>query len=75
MKQTAVDWLYEILHKQNYIYEDMSEYLKQAKEMEKQQIIEAYNEAENNCEYFIEEHKWNRYYETSEGYYKHTFKK
>ena len=37
MKQTAVEWLYEILHKQNYIYEDMSEYLKQAKEMEKEQ--------------------------------------
>jgi hypothetical protein len=34
MKQTAVEWLYEIIHKQNYIYEDMSEYLKQAKEME-----------------------------------------
>ena len=43
MKQTAVEWLYKILHKENYIYEDMSEYLKQAKEMEKQQIIDAFN--------------------------------
>jgi hypothetical protein len=40
MKQTAVEFLYEILHKQNYIYEDMSEYLKQAKEMEEQNTIE-----------------------------------
>jgi len=31
---TAVEWLYKTLHEQNYIYEDMSEYLKQAKEME-----------------------------------------
>jgi hypothetical protein len=46
MKQTAVEWLYEIIHKQNYIYEDMSEYLKQAKEMEKEQIIYAYH---NGC--------------------------
>lgn len=38
MEKTAVEWLYEILHKQNYIYEDMSEYLKQAKEMEKEQF-------------------------------------
>jgi transcription termination factor NusB len=41
MKQTAVEFLYEILHKQNYIYEDMSEYLKQAKEMEKEQMRDA----------------------------------
>jgi hypothetical protein len=46
MKQTAVEWLYEIIHKQNYIYEDMSEYLKQAKEMENEQIIYAYH---NGC--------------------------
>ena len=44
-------------------------------EKEKVQIIEAYNEAENKCEYFIEEHKWNRYYETSEQYYKETYEK
>lgn len=40
MKQTAVEWLYKILHKQNYIYEDMSEHLEQAKEMEEQNTIE-----------------------------------
>ena len=45
MKQTAVEWLYEILHERNYIYEEMIEYLNQAKEMEKEQIITAYNKA------------------------------
>lgn len=40
MKHTAVEWLYQILHEQNYIYEDMSEYLEQAKEMEEKQSHE-----------------------------------
>jgi hypothetical protein len=44
MKQTAVEWLYKKLHKENYIYEDMTEFLKEAKEMEKKQIIDAIKE-------------------------------
>lgn len=51
MKQTAVEWLYEILHKQNYIYEDMSDYLKQAKEMEEQNTIEILERYHNSLFY------------------------
>ena len=40
MKQTAVEWL-EALYYPNYIPKDIFE---QAKEMEKQQIIDAYKE-------------------------------
>jgi hypothetical protein len=69
MKQTAVEWLYEIIHKQNYIYEDMSEYLKQAKEMEKEQIIYAYH---NGCADQISVPK--RGYKP-EQYYNEKFKK
>ena len=67
---TAVEWLYQILHEQNYIYEDMSEYLKQAKEMEKQQIIDAHgsklkkSRGVTNYEYWY----------TGENYYNDTFK-
>jgi hypothetical protein len=43
MKQTAVEWLYKKLHKENYIYEDMTEFLKEAKEMEEEQIVQAFN--------------------------------
>lgn len=57
---TAVEWLYKKLHKENYIYEDMSEFLKEAKEMEKQQIIDAYNKISMD---------------TPEQYYNKTFKK
>jgi len=41
MKQTAVEWLYETLWKQND-YSLPSTILEQAKEMEKQQIKKAY---------------------------------
>ena len=67
---TAVEWLYKTLHEQNYIYEDMSEYLKQAKEMEKQQIIDAHgsklkkSRGVTNYEYWY----------TGENYYNDTFK-
>jgi hypothetical protein len=47
-KQTAVEWLYnELLHSEPYILEWMK-LLKQAKEMEKQQIIDAYDKGEFN---------------------------
>jgi hypothetical protein len=46
MKQTAVEWLYERLERmipRSALYDiDKREYFKQAKEMEKQQIIDAY---------------------------------
>ena len=40
MKQTAVEWLEKICNNRGYHL--MSEYLEQAKEMEKQQIIDAH---------------------------------
>ena len=46
MKQTAVEWLVEELHKADYIPKDsliMKYVIDQAKEMEKQQIIESGN--------------------------------
>jgi hypothetical protein len=46
MKQTAVEWLYERLERmipRSALYDiDKREYFKQAKEMERQQIIDAY---------------------------------
>lgn len=36
MEQTAVEYLYKIIHARIHIDKDLSEYLQQAKEMEKQ---------------------------------------
>ena len=50
MKQTAVEWLYERLERmipRTALYNiDKKEYFEQAKEMEKQQIINACNQTE-----------------------------
>ena len=71
MKKTAVQWLLEqYLKKDGLTKSDV----KMAIEMEKQQVIDAYNDAEDHCEYFIEEHAWQRYHHLSENYYKQTFK-
>jgi len=59
MKQTAVEWLVEMLDlpPNNYLIE-------QAKEMEKEQIVNAYNDCE-----------WTGDHEDGEQYYKETFNK
>jgi hypothetical protein len=70
---TAVEWLVNeanLLENNGWIIS----LIDQAKEMEKQQIIDAFNEAEDKCEYFIEEHAYQRYYRLSEQYYNETFK-
>ena len=84
MEKTAVEWLHiefqkkfkkettEMYNNNQFEYEDM---IIKAKEMEKHQIIQAFECAEDKCEYFIEEHKWNRHYYLSEDYYNETFKK
>ena len=59
---TAVEWLYQILHEQNYIYEDMSEYLKQAKEMEKQQMFKALIKGADVYEAYDIELEFKEYY-------------
>jgi hypothetical protein len=73
MKTTAVEFLVEMLLGNVELSSLEKIYIEQAKEMEKEQIIDAYAEAENNCEWLIEEHKWQRFH--SEQYYNETFKK
>jgi hypothetical protein len=48
MKQTAVEWFFNELQRMQYfIGNDMVEAYNQAKEMEKQQIIDAHNNGKN----------------------------
>ena len=71
MKKTAVEWLEKELkaNLKKVILEGDSELMEslfeQAKEMEKQQIIEAYDKGEFNC----------GMNETAEEYYNKTFKR
>ena len=67
MAQTSIDWLLDEIDKQGQEM-PISFYIlcEEAKEMEKQQIIDAYNEA-----YFGDKYKW----KGSEEYYNETFNK
>jgi hypothetical protein len=65
MKQTAVEWLVSHLNKQEWFTYKQREYIEQAKQMEKQQIIDAYNEGGCNWDSELE----------AEQYYNDTFKK
>jgi len=70
MKQTAVEWLAEqMLHPKSH-----NPYIEQAKEMEKEQIINAYKAAEDKSDFFEYEHRYGREYLTAEPYYNETFK-
>ena len=60
MKQTAVEWFY-----QRILAKDIKEVFEQAKEMEKQQIVDAWNNG-------FEENR--PYVDHSEDYYNETFK-
>jgi hypothetical protein len=76
-QQTAVEWFFEQLTEVDYgcinktflknnnslAGHKLRELLKQAKEMEKEQIVNAYNDCE-----------WTGDYETGEQYYNETFK-
>jgi hypothetical protein len=64
MKQTAVEWLFEKIIDSNHD-DDLYEILEQAKEMEKEQIIDAYNTS------FLLRDKP---YETADKYYNETYK-
>ena len=72
-KQTAVEWIYERLERmipRTAIYDmDKREYFKQAKQMEKEQIKDAYTDG---C--IGELYELNAYY-TSEKYYNKTYDK
>jgi len=63
MKQTAVEWLESQLFELRNPTLNQIEILKQAKEMEKQQIIDAYNNGQQIPPF-----------EYAEQYYKETFK-
>jgi hypothetical protein len=72
--QTAVEWLITEVKKFNTIItrEYMLMLFEQAKEMEKEQIIQAFEQGENNSvDYFNPENK----IKESEQYYNETFKK
>ena len=64
MKQTAVEWLYEHILLTPLDIRSINKCLEQAKEMEKQQIVEAYNTS------FLLRHEP---YSTAEKYYKETY--
>ncbi len=63
--KTAVEWLVEELSKQNMFMHLFAKEIEQAKEMEKAQILDAYNTS------FILRDKP---YSTADKYYKETFK-
>ena len=66
MKQTAVEWLEKICNDRGYHL--MSEYFNQAKEMEKQQIIDAQSYAVSHADMTN-----NKGYFDCEKYYNETF--
>jgi hypothetical protein len=67
MKQTAVEWLIEELKENNLLtFDEWKELFQQAKEMEKEQIIQAFENGEL-CTLFKNE-------DTSIKYYNQTFK-
>ena len=69
--KTAVEWLVEQLKEYNHLsYDEQSWIFKQAKEMEKEQIIEAY--CKGSLDMSKDENIFPR--ETSEQYYNETFK-
>jgi hypothetical protein len=65
MKQTAVEWLVEELTRQNMFMHLFAKEIEKAKEMEKEQLKDAYNTS------FILRDKP---YSTADKYYKETFK-
>ena len=75
MKQTAVEWLVYVVQSNiapNYIPKEI---VKQAKEMEKQQIIDASNESYLNSELIKRSVKNKNVFSVGEQYYNETFKK
>lgn len=73
-KQTAVEWLIEYMLENFYLTDGSYEAFKTAKQMEKEQIMDAYKEAEDKWEFFEYEHRWGRRYDTAEKYYNETYK-
>ena len=72
MKQTAVEWLVKQLNKQNFAQVVTDEEIKQAKEMEKEQIKSAFTKGDLFAEDYFYPEKPN--VDCSENYYNETFK-
>ena len=70
IKQTAVEWLEEQLKINNYISKNAHWLINEAKEMEKQQIIDAYQNGRSDQQSDVNSIFYNT---TSEIYYKDTF--
>lgn len=66
MKQTAIEWLYEQLDEKLQEWNFIKEVFEEAKEMEKEQIIDAWDNG-IQCE-------WGSDIRNSEQYYNTTFK-
>ena len=67
MKQTVVDFLIENLHLHNDVYfvtKDKRKIIEQAKEMEKEQIIEAWMATDNPLQRMSAEQYYNETYNT-----------
>ena len=68
MEQTAVEWLVEKMLTVDWYTYKAAEFIEQAKEMEKEQIIDAYEDGTYHNTF------GNENYESSEEYYNSTFK-
>jgi hypothetical protein len=73
MKQTAVEWLYKQIYNE-YKISIHDGIMEQAKEMEKQQIIDSYEEGYLQCTIYGLPQKSRKHFEDSEQYYNETFK-
>lgn len=62
-EQTAVEWLVEKLFADNEIFGCSKELIEKAKEMEKQQIIDAWMATDNELQRLAAEHYYNEEYE------------
>jgi hypothetical protein len=73
MKQTAVEWLIENSHIIPKNELNKRELIKQAKEMEKEQISKAYEQGSEDG-YWHPENGYSNEFESAEQYYNETFK-
>ncbi|MFZ4671840.1 MAG: hypothetical protein ACOYLT_07485 [Flavobacterium sp.] len=74
-KETAVEWLINELTVIDFTDPFWKEKIEQAKEMEKEQIIDAYEEGYLQCTIYGLPQKSRKHYETSEQYYNETYNK
>ena len=74
MKQTAVEWLAEKVNSKNFIkYDDFFKLIELVKEMEKEQIVDAYESGSIEGQIFALPRKID--IETGEQYYNEKFNK